>query len=332
MKNKEKKVVVTGAAGQIAYQLLFRIANGELFGKDQPVALYLLEIPEMQGALEGVRMELDDCAFPCLHSITLGSDPYKVFEGASHAFLVGSKPRTPGMERSELLSENGKIFVTQGKALNQVAERDVKVLVVGNPCNTNCLIAMENAPSLNKNNFHAMTRLDQNRAVFQLAKKAGVPNHAVSHMTIWGNHSSSQVPDFYHAKINGKNALAVIPDLNWLQKEFIPLIQKRGASVLAARGKSSAGSAANAALEAMIDISTPTPNGIWYSSGVFSDKNPYGIDNYLVYSFPCKTNQDGTVEIISGLALDPFLVERLKLSENELIEERGIICQMFCSK
>lgn len=325
-----KKIVVTGAAGQIAYSLLFRM--GELFGPNQPISLHLLEIPEMSGVLEGVKMELEDCAFPFLKEVKIGSDPFEVFQGATHAFLVGAKPRGPGMERGELLSENGKIFVSQGKALNDVASRDVKVLVVGNPCNTNCLIALQNAPDLNKNNFHAMTRLDQNRAVSQLAEMANVSLDKVSHMTIWGNHSSTQVPDFVNARIEGKPLLERIHDRNWLENDFINTVQKRGAAIINARGKSSAASAANAALDAMRAICQKTPSGEWYSSGVWSKDNPYGIDPALIYSFPCRTLENGSVEIVSGLNLDPFLKERLKISENELKEEKEVVCQMFYSK
>lgn len=330
--SETKKIVVTGAAGQIAYQLLFRIACGGLFGDKEPISLHLLDLPEFEKSLEGIKMELDDCAFPNLKEIQIGSDPFKLFDQATHVFLVGAKPRGPGMERGELLSENGKIFITQGKALNQVASRDVRVLVVGNPCNTNCLIALQNAPGLDKRNFHAMTRLDQNRAVYQIANKANVSIDDVSHMTIWGNHSSTQFPDFLNAKIKGKPVNEVIKDKNWLENDFIKTIQKRGAEVIAARGKSSAASAANAALEAMKSICTPTPHGSWYSSGVWSDENPYGIDSGLIYSFPCRTLENGKVEIVAGLKSDPFTLDRLRISENELKEEREVVCQMSFSK
>lgn len=327
-----KRVVVTGAGGQIAYQLLFRIASGELFGKNQLLSLHLLDLPELTGSLEGIKMELEDCVFPVLRDIVISSDPFEVFEKATHAFLVGAKPRGPGMERGELLDENGKIFITQGKALNEVAHRKVKVLVVGNPCNTNCLIAMENAPNLDRRNFHAMTRLDQNRAQYQLAHKAQVPLKEVENVTIWGNHSSTQVPDFIHVKIQGKPATEVIKDRKWLENDFIPLIQKRGASVIAARGKSSAASAANAAIDAMKDICFPTAEGRWYSSAIWSFGNPYAIDPALVFSFPCRTLSDGTVEIVAGLHLDSFLLSRLKISENELKEEKEVVCRKSFSK
>lgn len=323
-----KRIVVTGAGGQIAYNLLFRIASGELFSQE-PIALHLLEIKEMMPLLEGVKMELQDCAFPYLKEIQIGEDPYEMFQGVNYAFLVGAKPRGPGMERKELLEENGKIFIEQGKALNQKADRNVKVLVVGNPCNTNCWIAMQNAPDLPKKNFHAMTRLDQNRAVFQLANKAGVSVNAISHVTIFGNHSSTQVPDFLNAKIGNKPLLEVIEDRKWLETDFIERVQKRGAEIIAARGKSSAASAASAALDAMKDICHPTPPGLWYSSGIWSEKNPYGIGEQLVFSFPCRTAENGEIQIVLGLKIDSFLQKRLKVTEEELKEE---ICQISCSK
>jgi malate dehydrogenase len=323
-----KQIVVTGAGGQIAYQLLFRIASGELFGKE-PIALHLLELKEMMPVLEGVRMELEDSAFTNLMEIHIGSSPFEMFQGATHVFLVGAKPRGPGMERKELLEENGRIFIEQGKALNQVADPHVKVLVLGNPCNTNCWIALQNAPDLPKRNFHAMTRLDQNRAIFQLAKKAAVPLIDVQHVTIFGNHSSTQVPDFLNATIKQRPLLETIQDRNWLEKDFIEKVQKRGAEIIAARGKSSAASAASAALDAMKDICTPTPPDSWYSSGIWSEKNPYGIDEQLVFSFPCKTTENGEIQIVSGLKLDTFLQEGLKVTEKELKEER---CQISCLK
>lgn len=327
-----KIVVVTGAGGQIAYQLIFRIACGGLFGKNELFSLRLLEIPELVETLEGIKMELDDCAFPEIQDIQIGSDPNVLFEKGTHFFLVGAKPRGPGMERSDLLNENGKIFIEQGKALNKCADRKAKILVVGNPCNTNCLIAMQNAPDLDKRNFHAMTRLDQNRSVYQLSHKAGVSIEKVTHMTIWGNHSTTQVPDFMHAKISGKPVMDVIKDRKWLENDFINTIQKRGAAVIAKRGKSSAASAANASLEAMRDVCFPTKPEAWYSSGIWSQGNPYGIDQSLIYSFPCRTLENGKVEIVSGLKLDPFLTERLKKSELELKEEKEVVCQMSFSK
>ncbi|MCE5317616.1 MAG: malate dehydrogenase [Parachlamydia sp.] len=319
-----KRIAVTGGAGQIAYSLLFRIARGELLGSDQPILLHILDLPSMHQVLEGVKMELEDCAFPLLIEIHIGSDPRAIFEGVHYALLVGAQPRGPGMERGDLLQQNSRIFVDQGKALNDVADRDVKVLVVGNPCNTNCLIAMQNAPKLPKRNFHAMTRLDQNRAVWQLAVKAGVRVTDVRKMTIWGNHSSTQMPDFFNAEINEKPVPEVINDHKWLEGEFLNTVQKRGAAVIAARGKSSAASAANAAIDAMRSILTPTPPGEWFSSGVCSDGNPYGIEENLVFSFPCRSKGEGDWEIVSDLIRNPFLDARLAATQQELIEERQI--------
>lgn len=320
-----KRVAVTGGSGQIAYSLLFRIAAGEMLGATQPIALHILEIPQALKALEGVKMELEDCAFPLLKEIHISTDPNLIFKNADYALLIGSKPRGPGMERKDLLNENGKIFVEQGKALNEVASPDVKVLVVGNPCNTNCLIAMTHAPRIPRKNFHAMTRLDQNRAVTQLAIKAKVDVTAVTNMTIWGNHSSTQVPDFFNAKINGKPASGVITDLKWLETDFINIVQKRGAAIIAAREKSSAASAANAAIDAIKALVTPTPPGQWFSSGVCSDGNGYGIEENLIFSFPCRSKGDGTYEIVSDLPLNDFLKNSIKATENELIEERGMV-------
>jgi len=320
-----KRVAVTGGAGQIAYSLLFRIANGDMLGYDQPIALHILELPEALPSLEGVKMELEDCAFPLLKEIIIGSDPRQVFKGVHYALLVGAKPRGPGMERKELLNDNGKIFIGQGKALNDVADTDVKVLVVGNPCNTNCLIAMSHAPRIPKKNFHAMTRLDQNRAAAQLAKKASAEVTAISHLTIWGNHSSTQVPDFENALINKKPVKDVIKDRSWLEKDFFEIVQKRGAAIIAARGKSSAASAASAAIDAIKALVVPTPNGEWFSSGVFSGENSYGIDKNLIYSFPCRSKGNGDYEIVQNVPLTPFIKEKMKLSEKELLEERQLV-------
>ncbi|MBS0625822.1 MAG: malate dehydrogenase [Verrucomicrobia bacterium] len=317
-----KRIAVTGAGGQIAYSLIFRLANGDLLGPDQPIALHLLEIPEGVPSLKGLAMELDDCVFPLLKEVKVGSDAEEVFGGVQIAFLVGAKPRGPGMERKDLLADNGKIFVGQGKALNRVAAKDVRVLVVGNPCNTNCLIAMHHAPDLPRHHFHAMTRLDQNRAVFQLARQAHAKVEEVSNVTIWGNHSSTQVPDFFHAKIQGKSAMDVIKDRHWLETTFINTIQKRGAEVIAARGKSSAASAANAAVGAMRSLWVPTD---WFSSGVCAKGNPYGIQEDLVFSFPCRSKGDGNWEIIKGLAFDQHLQEKIAITQKELIEERDLV-------
>jgi len=322
---KAKRVVVTGGAGQIAYALLFKIANGDLLGPDQPIALRILEIPEMTQALEGVQMELEDCAFPLLHEVVIGSDPFKLFKDVEIALLVGAKPRGPGMERKDLLQDNGKIFIQQGRALNEAAHRDVKALVVGNPCNTNCWIAMHNAPDLNKKNFHAMMRLDQNRATGQLAKKGGVHVSTVKKTVVWGNHSATQVPDYFNANIEGKQAREHIQDQAWFEDTFIPMIQKRGAAVIEKRGKSSAASAAQAAVDSIKDILTPTPEGDIYSSAVCSDGNPYGIAEDLIFSFPCRTKKGGEWEFVPGIPINNSLKEKLKRSEKELIEERDLV-------
>lgn len=320
-----KHVAVTGGAGQIAYSLLFRIATGEMLGPDQPIALHILELPEAMAALEGVRMELEDCAFPLLKEIIIGSQPHELFQGIHYALLVGAKPRGPGMERGDLLRDNGKIFIEQGKALNDVADRDVKVLVVGNPCNTNCLIAMSNAPRIPRKNFHAMMRLDQNRAVAQLARKANVDTTDVKNMIIWGNHSATQVPDFFNACIKGQPVPKVIPDTAWLEGEFLTTVQKRGAAIIAARGKSSAASAASAAIDAIKALTTPTPEGEWFSSGICSDGNPYGIQENLIFGFPCRSSGHGDCEIVKDLPLNEFLKSRLQATEKELLEERQLV-------
>ena len=320
-----KIVAVTGGAGQICYQLLFRIANGDMLGHDQPIALRILEIPQALKALEGVKMELQDCAFPLLVDVQIGSDPKKMFHEAHYALLVGAKPRGPGMERKDLLGENAKIFVEQGKALNEVADRNVKVLVVGNPCNTNCLIAMSNAPDIPRKNFHAMTRLDQNRAQSLLAQRGSVNVGEVTNVTIWGNHSGTQVPDFFNARIKGLPAQQEVGDDTWLETEFIPLVQKRGAAVIAARGKSSAASAANAAIDAVKSLVNLTPEGRWFSSAVCSDSNSYGIEDNLIFSFPCRSKGDGDYEIVADVPLNDFLKRRIDLTEKELIEERELI-------
>jgi len=323
-----KRVAVTGGAGHIAYSLLFRIANGDMLGYDQPIALHILEIPPALKALEGVKMELHDCAFPLLKEIVIGTDPKEVFEGVHYALLVGAKPRGPGMERADLLTDNGKIFIGQGQALNEAADPDVKVLVVGNPCNTNSLICMNNAPRIPRKNFHAMTRLDQNRATYQLAEKGNADVTAVTNVTIWGNHSSTQVPDFVNARINGKAATEAIQDAAWFESQFLPTVQKRGSAIIKARGSSSAASAANAAIDAIKALVTPTPESQWFSSGVCSDGNPYGIDENLIFSFPCRSNGDGNYEIVSDVPWNDFLKEKMVLTENELKEEREFVFQL----
>jgi malate dehydrogenase len=324
-----KRVAVTGGAGQIAYSLLFRIASGELLGSDQPIALHILEVPPQLPTLQGVVMELEDCAFPLLKEIKVGSDPKQVFEGVHYAFLVGAKPRGPGMERKDLLLENGKIFVAQGKALDAVASKDVLVLIVGNPCNTNCLIALKNAPNLSPLQFFAMMKLDENRAKAQLAKKAQVPVAAIENMAIWGNHSTSQVPDFVHAQIAKRPAPEVITDRKWLEQDFFACVQKRGAEVIAARGKSSAASAAQAALDQMRALIFPTPKDQWFSCAHLSNGNPYGIQENLVFSFPCRSLGNGKVEIIRDLSWDEFIKSKIALTEKELLEERNLIGEML---
>lgn len=318
------KVAVTGAAGQIAYSLLFRIANGDMLGPDQPVHLNMLEIPQALGALEGVCMELEDCAFPLLRGMDTFDDPARAFDGASYVLLVGARPRTKGMERKDLLEANGRIFTEQGRALNDNAPEDVRILVVGNPANTNCLVAMENAPDIPRERFTAMTRLDHNRALAQLARKAGVAVTDIRRMTIWGNHSTTQYPDLFHAEVAGRPAFdAVGQDRAWIENEFIPTVQKRGAAVIEARGASSAASAANAAIDHVRDWALGTADGDWVSMAVPSDGS-YGVDEGLVSSFPCRT-RGGEWEIVQGLELDDFSRARIDASVAELREERDAV-------
>ena len=317
------RVAVTGAAGQIGYSLLFRIASGSLLGPDTPVQLQLLEITPALGALDGVAMELDDCAFPLLAGITKSDDANVAFEGADIALLVGSRPRTAGMERGDLLEANGAIFTAQGKALAASASKDVKVLVVGNPANTNALIAMNNAEGLAPEQFTAMTRLDHNRAKAQLAAKLGVTVNDITKMTIWGNHSATQYPDLFHAVVDGKVAAEAVNDQAWLEGDFIPTVQKRGAAIIEARGASSAASAANAAVDHMRDWVAGTPEGDWVSMAVPSDGS-YGVPEGLMSSFPC-TCKDGKWEIVQGLELDDFSRGRIDASVAELAEERDAV-------
>jgi malate dehydrogenase len=321
-----KRVTVTGAAGQIGYSLVFRIANGDLLGPDQPVILQLLEIPPAMDALTGVAMELDDGAFPLLHGTVLTADANEAFAGADHALLVGSRPRTKGMERSELLEANGAIFTGQGKALSAGAADDCRVLVVGNPANTNCLIAMQNCDRLPARNFTAMTRLDHNRAMAQLAVKAGVHVTAVTNMTIWGNHSATQYPDVFRSRIDGSPAADVIDDQAWIEDDFIPTVQKRGAAIIEARGPSSAASAANAALDHVRTWVDGTPGGDWVSMAVPSDGS-YGVPEGLLSSFPVTTSA-GDYEIVPGLELDDFSRERIDTSVSELAEERDMVAEL----
>ena len=324
-----KKIAITGAAGQIAYSFCFRAAHGDLFETKEPIALYLCDIQGSEKTLEGVAMELEDCAFPLLQEIHFGTSPFKMFENIDLALLIGAKPRGPGMERGDLLQDNGKIFVEQGRALNEAANKEVRVIVVGNPCNTNCLITMNNAPNLSRKNFHAMMRLDQNRAMAQLAKKAGAKPSDVTCMTLWGNHSSTQVPDFTNARIYGKWVEEVIQDKRWLQEEFIATVQKRGAEIINARGKSSAASAANALVDAVRSLYTPTPKGDWFSSAVCTDQNPYGIESNLIFGLPCRSNGQGDYEIVSNINWDFFIKERIAITQKELISERECIQNLF---
>jgi malate dehydrogenase len=324
-----KRIAVTGGAGQIAYSILFQIAAGELLGKEQPIALHILELPNALDALKGVVMELEDCAFPLLKEIKIGVRAEEVFEGVNIALLIGAKPRGPGMERKDLLGENGQIFIEQGRALNVAAARDVLVLVVGNPANTNCLIAMSHAPNIPKNRFFSMMRLDQSRAVALLAQKADVAVTDVSQVCVWGNHSATQVPDFVNAKILGKPALELIKDRKWCEEEFIPQVQKRGAAVIAARGKSSAASAARAAIDTIHSLLQPTPAGEWFSAGLYSEKNPYGVREDLIFSFPCRSLGNGKIEVVKDVPWDPFLEKKIRLSEKELIEERELVAHLL---
>ena len=325
MTKKIMRVAVTGGAGQIAYSLLFRIANGEMFGPDQPVALHILEIPQMAHSLEGVAMELFDCAFPNLVEVIHGDDPKIVFKNIHVALLVGAKPRSQGMQRKDLLEQNARIFIEQGRALNEVASKDVQVLVVGNPCNTNCWTTMTCAPNINPKQFHALTRLDQNRATYQLANKAKVSVSDVERALIWGNHSATQVPDFLNCRINKKPVKEVIRDHKWLEEDFFQILQQRGAAIIEARGKSSAASAANAVVDAVKSIMTPTPTGEWYSDCVISDGNPYKVADNLIFSFPCTSQGNGDWDFVHGLELDPFLEEKLSITEKELLEERSFV-------
>jgi malate dehydrogenase len=321
------KVAVTGAAGQIGYSLLFRIASGSMFGSDQPVELELIEIPQAVKALEGVIMELEDCAFPLVTRLTPTSDPEEGFRGANWALLVGSVPRKQGMERKELLGINGKIFTGQGRAIEKNAAADVRVLVVGNPCNTNCLIAMNNAKSIPGDRWFAMTRLDENRAKSQLATKAGTHVTEVTNLAIWGNHSSTQYPDFYNAKIGGKSAAAVISDEGWLQNTFIPTVQQRGAAIIKARGASSAASAASAVVDTVRSLVTPTPAGDWFSVAVCSDGS-YGVEKGLMSSFPIRTAGVGW-EIVQNIPLNDFSLQKIDASVEELLEEKALVSELL---
>ncbi|MCH2568732.1 MAG: malate dehydrogenase [Pseudomonadales bacterium] len=315
------RVAVTGAAGQISYSLLFRIASGQMLGDDQPVTLQLLEIPPAMEAVRGVVMELDDCAFPLIADIIATDDPDVAFKDASYALLVGSRPRGPGMERKDLLEANGAIFSAQGKSLNDHAAKDVKVLVVGNPANTNCLIAQRNAPDLDASQFTAMTRLDHNRALTQLAQKTGKHVTKVSGMTIWGNHSATQYPDIFHADVAGTAASDLV-DQDWVDSDFIPTVQQRGAAIIDARGLSSAASAANAAIEHMRDWVAGTGDA-WVSMAVYSDGS-YGVEEGLIYSFPCRC-AGGEWSIVTGLEISEYSQSKMSATEAELAEERDAV-------
>jgi len=320
------RVTVTGAAGQIGYALLFRIASGAMLGDDQPIILQLLDITPAMDALEGVRMELDDCAFPLLAGITCTDDPNVAFAGSDYALLVGARPRGPGMERKDLLEANAAIFSVQGKALNDHASRDVKVLVVGNPANTNALITQRNAPDLDPRNFTAMTRLDHNRAMTQLAQKTSTTVNDISHMTIWGNHSATQYPDLYNARVN-QTAAMELTDQTWLEEHFIPTVQQRGAAIIKARGASSAASAANAAIDHMRSWALGTPAGDWVSMGVYSDGS-YGIPEGLIYSFPCTCN-GGDWTIVQGVDVNDFSRSKMDATAAELSEERDAVAHLL---
>jgi malate dehydrogenase len=319
-------VTVTGAAGQIGYALLFRIASGQLLGPDTPVKLRLLEIPQGVKAAEGTAMELEDCAFPLLAGIDIFDEPNAGFEGANVALLVGARPRTAGMERGDLLSANGGIFKPQGAAINAGAADDIRVLVVGNPANTNALIAQQHAPDVPAERFTAMTRLDHNRALSQLAKKAGVPVREITKLTIWGNHSATQYPDIFHAEIGGRPASDVVSDQAWLEGDFIPTVAKRGAAIIAARGASSAASAANAAVDHVFDWVNGTPAEDWTSAGIVSDGS-YGVPEGLISSFPVRS-VGGRWEIVQGLDVDEFSRGRIDASVAELVEERDAVREL----
>ncbi|MCY4538487.1 MAG: malate dehydrogenase [Chloroflexi bacterium] len=323
------RVAVTGGAGQIAYSLLFRIGNGEVFGARQPVILQILEIPAAMQALQGVVMELEDSAQTLLQDIVISDDPAVAFKDANWAILVGGRPRGPGMERGDLIAANGPIFVAQGRAINDHAADDIRVLVVANPCNSNCLVAKANAPDIPADRWFAMTRLDENRAKSQLAQKAGAPVSDVRRLAIWGNHSSTQFPNFEHALINGQPAESVISDRAWLENDFMSTVQKRGAAVINARGKSSAASAANAALDTIRSLINPTAEGDWFSAAIASEGNSYGIADGLIYSFPLRSDSMGRVEPVTGLDLSEYALGKIRETEEELKSEREAISDLL---
>ena len=322
-------VTVTGGAGQVAYSLLFRLANGEVFGADTPINLVIKEVPQFVSKLEGVKLELEDCAFPLLREIRVTDTDEDAFQGANWALLVGAAPRGPGMERKDLLALNGASFRDQGIAINKFAADDIRVVVVGNPCNTNCLIAMHHAPDVPNDRFSALTRLDQNRAKAQLSQKAGVQVSEVTNLAIWGNHSSTQYPDFENARIGGKAVPDVIESRACLENSFIETVQKRGAAIIAARGTSSAASAANAVLDHVRSMITPTPKGDWFSAAVPSDNNPYGVPDGLIYGFPCRSQGDGDIAIVDGIELTDYAKGKLDITTQELLSERNDVSDLM---
>ena len=325
---KTVRVAVTGAAGQVAYAMLGRLVSGEIFGPDTKVILHLLEITQALPALEGVAMELDDCSFPALQDVVCTDDPNRAFKDVNYALLVGSFPRKAGMERKDLLGINGKIFVGQGKALAANAASDVRIVVVGNPCNTNCLVGYSNGSGIPTERWSALTRLDHNRARTALAKRAGVANEDVTRVTIWGNHSNTQYPDFTNARIKGRPATEAITDRAWLEGTFVPMVQTRGAAVIKARGSSSALSAANGALDHLKSLLSPTPADDWVSAAVLS-KGEYGVPPGLVFGYPCRSDGKGNLSVVEGLSLDAFGQEKFRLSLNELLEEKAAVQELL---
>ncbi|CAD7705107.1 unnamed protein product [Ostreobium quekettii] len=326
---KPIKVAVSGAAGQISNHLLFMLASGQVFGPNAPIILQLLGSERSINAIEGVSMELEDSLYPLLREIKMGIDPIEVFEDADWALLIGAKPRSKGMERADLLDVNGRVFAEQGRALNEVASRDVKVVVVGNPCNTNALIAMENAPDLPPKNFSALTRLDQNRARFQLAVKAGVPFDKVSRVAVWGNHSTTQVPDWVNARIGDTPASKVIDDEAWFKEDFTPKVATRGASVIQKWGRSSGASTAGSIADHVRSLIQPTPEGDCFSMAISTDGNPYGIADGLFYSMPCTSTGNGDYDIVPGFEVDEWLSSKMKASEEELIREKECVAHLI---
>ncbi|CAI5491405.1 unnamed protein product [Closterium sp. Naga37s-1] len=327
--NKTIRVAVSGAAGMISNHFLFKLASGEVFGPNQPVAINMLGSERSKEALEGVAMELEDSLFPLLREVTISIEARTAFADANWALLIGAKPRGPGMERADLLDINGQIFAEQGRALNDVANPNVKVIVVGNPCNTNALICLKNAPKLNPRNFHALTKLDENRAKCQLALKAGVFYDKISNMTIWGNHSTTMVPDFVNARILGFPAADVIRDRKWLEEEFTPQVQTRGGALIKKWGRSSAASTAVSLVDAIRALTTPTAEGDWFSTGVYTKGNTYGIDDDLIFSLPCRSKGDGDYEVVSGLIVDEYLRARIKKTEDELVAEKKCVSHLI---